>query len=1091
MAYNLAFDLGTNSVGVAAVAIEDDGTPTEILHAETVIHNGGAQTKEGASRKKVLGEKRRARNRRNNRKEYQKKLAAVLKEQGYPSSRQAIDSKVEAPYGDVDGLRAHMLENKLSDADIPNAISRVAHHIFNHRGFRNPWKSIAHLKRQARAGYSPEHEQFRERFRKFYPDIPIDDDISPSQLSAVLKHATGESRRVSTKATTKNSSGGTADAVKTRLLRSDYLREFYQICETQGIPLEVVEKIATALVDQEHPGGAADELAKKCPVNKKAKVARKVAPDFQEYRIAAALGNLRLDGKPLTVEQRQKAFELLNEWSEEAAPAWVDVAELFDGRLSGYDGGPRPVYNRNHFEILRQFDKKESQVIRNWWLNASLEDRSAFISIIDNAPAADTNQEAITRVQSVIDGLPDEAIDVLGNFKFKDDGRAEYSLQVLQDVTQCILTEGLDQHYAFKKLYGRDPSEHEGGANIGDLTGNPVVDTNLRIVQSLHDKIVAKHGTPDKIVVETSRGITASLETRQKRDGINKKNFQNRMEVREKFEKDKGFKVNSALEANRLMIFVRQNGECLYCGTGLTSPDYMQLDHIVPQAMGGRSVSANLAGTCSTCNKAKGKRTFIEWAGSKDSALFKKVYARLGNLLSPNGSKDREFKKFIQSQRERLRMTEEMERSTESLAWVSKELRMRLQKRHRKAGVPVLAPNGYATSAGRKLGRFDKFEGLLRFTEADHKGKPRGDRRHHALDALVMTTLTPEILEILATRDQLRQSARLNDNDTAEWNEDGEIVVAEWDKYRGKDAQQVRAFTRWLKNLEALWDLTDSALAEDEVVVSQRARRGLDTLGHLRDTVQGLKSREVTEAWSGANLTSIADPAEWAALTSHPDCVVAKNGTAKLPANPNRTVPGIPSGSVKVFPGSTRGILRAGGFVAPGPGFNHHIRVYDVNGKDCILPVAAQELKGLSQRNRGISLTSLHLPADGFSRRVSGKSFVPLPDKPIFSVQKGDIMSVSNEKLWEKDPDGKYTLTGVVFENARRVEEVTGVALPTSRFVVQAVSSDGRAGFRNLLVGETAERGLQAPDLLLSVGTIMGHLRQNNISWSGGSGSGL
>lgn len=52
----------------------------------------------------------------------------------------------------------------------------------------------------------------------------------------------------------------------------------------------------------------------------------------------------------------------------------------------------------------------------------------------------------------------------------------------------------------------------------------------------------------------------------------------------------------------RLLVFQRDNGKCVRCGSGTE----LQIDHIIPVSLGGASTPENLQVLCGSCNRAKG-----------------------------------------------------------------------------------------------------------------------------------------------------------------------------------------------------------------------------------------------------------------------------------------------------------------------------------------------------------------------------------------------------------------------------------------------------------------------------------------------------
>jgi 5-methylcytosine-specific restriction endonuclease McrA len=59
---------------------------------------------------------------------------------------------------------------------------------------------------------------------------------------------------------------------------------------------------------------------------------------------------------------------------------------------------------------------------------------------------------------------------------------------------------------------------------------------------------------------------------------------------------------------SRLNIFARDGFTCQYCGRRSVRSE-LNLDHVVPRALGGRSTWENVVCSCVECNRRKGGRT--------------------------------------------------------------------------------------------------------------------------------------------------------------------------------------------------------------------------------------------------------------------------------------------------------------------------------------------------------------------------------------------------------------------------------------------------------------------------------------------------
>ncbi len=59
---------------------------------------------------------------------------------------------------------------------------------------------------------------------------------------------------------------------------------------------------------------------------------------------------------------------------------------------------------------------------------------------------------------------------------------------------------------------------------------------------------------------------------------------------------------------SRINLMARDNFQCQYCGHRLARAE-LNLDHVVPRALGGRSTWENVVTSCIDCNRKKGGRT--------------------------------------------------------------------------------------------------------------------------------------------------------------------------------------------------------------------------------------------------------------------------------------------------------------------------------------------------------------------------------------------------------------------------------------------------------------------------------------------------
>lgn len=79
--------------------------------------------------------------------------------------------------------------------------------------------------------------------------------------------------------------------------------------------------------------------------------------------------------------------------------------------------------------------------------------------------------------------------------------------------------------------------------------------------------------------------------------------------------KDGGMNMRSIFDDEKIKL--RTGQVCNYCG----ADEKLSLDHIFPQALGGKDHGDNLVYACRSCNSSKGKKDLMEWMSSRGQFL--------------------------------------------------------------------------------------------------------------------------------------------------------------------------------------------------------------------------------------------------------------------------------------------------------------------------------------------------------------------------------------------------------------------------------------------------------------------------------------
>lgn len=941
--YDIGVDVGLYSTGLAAIEVDSNNVPIRILNMESVMHDGGVDpnsNKTADTRKMIAGVARRTRRMRRRRKARLKELDAYLKSLGYPVISYGDDTF--EPWM----IRARLADGYISDdAERSYMLSVAFRHIARHRGWRNPYKSVKSL-------YNIGIENLSERYDDLCEACAIRNDggLTPGQI--IADYVADKDGQVAPRIRHSSKKTEAFAPLPQKLMQEDNAYEVRYICEQQGIDEAVYRKLIDKIFYAISPRGSASErVALDVLTNEKRSTKASLA--FQKFRIISALSFLKIHGagkdRPLTVDEKNKAFNLLSAMDSKTRPTWTDVAEELgvnrrDIRGIGgiQDDGDRisnraPVMDSYYalIESAGALGKLVKNVIMPWWCDSSEDDKERLLELLGNTVDINSirDDESYSNAFDLIDSFDDDQLGVLDNIKLPV-GRAAYSARACRELTERMLNTSDNLHDARKAVYGVTDNWRPRQEPIGAPIGNPSADRVLKIVNRYLMNCSARWGKPHSVNIEHVReGFSSAKVARSyQKDAEAYASSRNAI-----FDKIKDlypdFNRFSDSAMKRWEAIQRQNGECLYCGASLKFTT-CELDHIVPRkGVGATNTKTNLAAVCTDCNRAKSKKLFSSWchddyAVSRGITVAKAV-ERVEMLNFPAGTLNAtNAKRFKDAVKSRLMQATEDEapdnRSMESVAWMADELHKRIDWYYNSArytstsdvperDVKVFVYSGTITSLAR---RFSGIEKRIHFAEPE--GKTRLDRRHHAVDAAVIALMQHKVAEVLADKNELRKAQRYSQK------EDG----ADWRDYSGGDDDQKFLYMQWLSNMKRLLDLINETLDDDRVQILRNLRLELGNSRVHEDTIHKLLRVRLGNELDASLIARASTPALYTALTRCEDF----DTKVGLPENNERYI--VVNGThysaddeIAFFEKNAAQLLVHNGSAEIGDGF-HHARIY-------------------------------------------------------------------------------------------------------------------------------------------------------------------
>ena len=853
--YRIGIDVGDRYVGLVAIEFDENGVPLRFLERLVVHHDGGLYPGTGTtprSRKAEAGAARRTRRMRKRKRQRLKALDRYLAKHGYPDVQPQI-----TPY-DAWHARARLVSTKIDDEDqLKNDLALALRHIARHRGWRNPWKTLASTRKLPVPSETLLANQARAR--EHFGD-EVNDLTTIGQIGALaasrdyllrprnITVTKGVNQKKNIKSLKKQSEKllegkhPTAPILGWQVRQEDQINEVERIWARQELPPEELSTILTLLFAQakpQPPEAGRDALQ---PELFRAPIA---SLEFQDFRILSAIANLRVrteGGRRLTKDERFTAFQFMSGWRAKEPLSWADVAEELGFSPHALAAPTTETNQRLAFAptnrtltALGSFFKRRKidAGAREWWQSASYAERSLLAQLIASATPETEEQANASGLSDVLLQWDEDTVEGLMELDLQS-GRAAYSTDTLLRLNARMENDGTDLFESIQAEFNIDPSRLPR-PDWDDQTGQPTVDRVLTIVRRFVGGCERKYGKPESVTVEHVR--TGLMGAKQRSDIIaeNNRNRQNNDTICAELKAD-GVSEPSRLDIRRHRQVKRQKDACLYCGTPIT-PTTCELDHIVPRRGGGSSQGSNLVAVCRECNASKAHRIFAEWAedSQREGVSVKEATKRVRQWSKASASMKREVTRRLQQKRTDPPIDE---RDLASTSYAATEITRRILG-HFHDEVPVVAFGGSGTREARRAGRVDHIIRLRGSLD-----KSRLDTRHHAIDAAVLTLQSPAIYRVLLTRVNLKREHEVT----------GE--APEWRDYEGADQAEKVLYRRWQKNIATLAELMRQEIENNRVPVT-RPIRLRKSRGAVHDAKIQKPEKHPPMLWGEWNSTAI------------------------------------------------------------------------------------------------------------------------------------------------------------------------------------------------------------------------------------------
>lgn len=757
MKYILGLDIGTNSIGWAAVTVNKNNEAEKIIKMGSRIFTDSRNPKDQTTLASHRRQKRHERRRRDRLAQRKKTILNQLIKMGlFPKNK---DEQQELKKLDVLTLRSKAASQQLK----PYELGRVFYHLSLKRGFQSNRKGLS--EEDAKNKISERIENLKSQ-------------LESNKFKTVGQFLNSRyQQELSTKAVVENDFHILRDLIKNEFdIIVGVQKKFFKNIDEKDWndlrvrifhqrPLRPVETGPCAIFGSD----------------KKSFRTYKFMPSFEEFRFLNELFNLRyMDSNYKTLGLSQEEIKLLfNEFRSSTKISFSKIKKVIKKPQIQFSieasraKGEIKVSTTNHFFA-------HEDLFSDDWYSLSLKKRDQICEAYFSDDSVDTIEEKLKAlgveaplISKLLDKSPPTASEMT----------CPYSSAALQKIVEIVLdemkhpalvvdslikNESLEasfqdslEYYGKSLMDSTQPvpvhlirngsSMNEDEVRYGRIA-NPTVHVALNQLRKVVNEVIQTYGKPESIHIEFARDLKRSKDERLDQLKRNKDNEKRNAEIQKFIEKFK--QKPSAFNFERVKLWFElvamKSQFCIYSGKAISMrmvlSEEVQVDHILPFSRTLDDGLSNKVLVLASENAKKKNRTPYEAFG-KDPEKWAAIQERVQAL--PYKKQWRFSENSIQQFEEQNQF---LERHLNDTRYVSK-----IAKKYLSSILPlnqIVASKGQVTSLIRgKLG-------LNQFIQNADGSKNRDDHRHHAIDALTVALTSRSYLKKIA--DSSAQSRSLS-----------------------------------------------------------------------------------------------------------------------------------------------------------------------------------------------------------------------------------------------------------------------------------------------------------------------------------------